>query len=118
LTSTTTSGGKERGATSSRAFLEACEALLEEALPPLADDLAARVEAGRNFVVPQSLGGEEHDLGPDDVSIRQRISTSLGFELTALVSAELDLKRATSWHEAPPMGGFHILQYYVIIFMK
>jgi hypothetical protein len=87
LTSTTTSGGKDRGTTSSWAFLEAREAFLEEALAPFAHDLAARVESRANLVVVQALGREEHDLGSEDISIRQRISARPGFELAALLPA-------------------------------
>jgi hypothetical protein len=36
-----------------------------EALAPLADDLARRIEAGGNDIVVQALGGQQHDLGPD-----------------------------------------------------
>jgi len=86
LTSTMTSGGKDRGTTSAGAFLEAREAFLEETFAPLADDLAARVESRRNLIVAESLGGEEHDLGPDYVSIRQRIFSGLSFETSALIA--------------------------------
>ena len=45
LTSTTTLGGKAGWPPASRLLLEARQALLEEALAPLTDDLARRIEA-------------------------------------------------------------------------
>jgi hypothetical protein len=50
-------------------LLEAIQALLEEALPPLADDLPWRVQTRRDLIVPQALGCVEDDPGPDDISI-------------------------------------------------
>jgi hypothetical protein len=41
-----------------------------EALAPLADDLARRVQAGPDLVVAEPGGREEDDLGAKDVSIR------------------------------------------------
>jgi len=95
-----TSGGKDRGTTSAGAFLEAREAFLEETFAPLADDLAARVESRRNLIVTESFGGEEHDLGPDYVSIRQRIFSGLRFKTSALIAVQLDSKRAFPRHRS------------------
>jgi len=50
-------------------FLRAGHSLLKEALAPLADDLARRIEALGDLVVAQSLCGKQHDLGSDDVTI-------------------------------------------------
>jgi hypothetical protein len=54
----------------------------EEALAPLADDLAASVEARGNLVIAQSLGSQQDHPGPNNLEIRQRIfarpSTQLG----------------------------------------
>ena len=94
LTSTMTSGGKDRGTTSAGAFLEAREAFLEEPFAPLADNLAARVESRGNLIVGESFGGKEDDLGPDYVSIRQRILPGLCFEPSALVAVQLNSKRS------------------------
>jgi len=99
-----TSGGKDRGTTSAGAFLEAREAFLEETFAPLADDLAARVESRGNLIVAESFGGEEHDLGPDNVSIRQRIFSGLSFETSALIAVQLDSKWALSRHRSPFRG--------------
>jgi hypothetical protein len=51
-------------------LLEALESPLEEALPPLADDLARSVEARRDFIIPQALCREEDDLGSNYISVR------------------------------------------------
>ena len=64
-------GGKRRaGRPLPGALLQARQALLEEALAPLADDLPWRVQACGDLVVAQSLCGIQHDLGSDDVTIR------------------------------------------------
>jgi hypothetical protein len=70
LTSTTTLGGKAGWAPASRLLLEAGQSLLEEALAPLADDLARRVETSSDDVVAEAVGGQQHDLGADNVTIR------------------------------------------------
>ena len=70
LTSTTTLGGKAGCAPASRLFLKAGQAFFEEAVAPLADDLARRIESGGDEIVAEPVGGEQDDLGADDVSIR------------------------------------------------
>jgi hypothetical protein len=40
-----------------------------EALAPLADDLARRIQTSGDDVIGQSLGGEQDDLGADDIAI-------------------------------------------------
>lgn len=51
LIAITTPGGKAGRPAVSRLFLQAGQALLEEALAPLADDLAGRVQARRDLVI-------------------------------------------------------------------
>jgi hypothetical protein len=70
---TTTSGGKNSGATRSRTFLEARDPKLKEALSPEAHDVAADVETSRDLVIVEILGGEQDHLGSQDDKIRQRI---------------------------------------------
>ena len=70
LTSTTTLEGKAGCAPASRLFLKAWEALFEEPVAPLADDLARRIESGSDEIVAEPLGGQQHDLRADNVSIR------------------------------------------------
>jgi hypothetical protein len=41
-----------------------------KAPPPLADDLARRVETSSDDVIGQALACQEHNLGPDDIAIR------------------------------------------------
>ena len=69
LTATTTSGKSERVARRGE-FLEASEAVFGESFPPLAHDLARRIEPRRDRVVGHAFGGIEHDSGADHVSIR------------------------------------------------
>jgi hypothetical protein len=70
LTSTTTLGGKAGWAPASRLFIKARKALLKETVAPLADNLPWGIQARRDDVIGQALGGQEDQLGPDDVSIR------------------------------------------------
>ena len=62
--------GKRPGAAPSRAFLEAGEALFEEAFPPLGHHFATGVEAGRDLGGAHVTGGHEDDLGSHDVTAR------------------------------------------------
>jgi hypothetical protein len=70
FTATTIPGGKDTRPPLPGKFLQAGDSLLEEALAPLTDDLARRIEALGDLVVAQSLRGIQHDLGPDYVTIR------------------------------------------------
>src|SRR5438132_379347 len=73
LTAITTSGGKNRRTSPAGAFLKAVHALLEESLAPHRDDIPPRVQPPGDLVVAETLGRQEHDLGTEDVTIRQRI---------------------------------------------
>jgi hypothetical protein len=77
LTSTTTSGGENPRPSLPGALLEPGQAFVEEPLAPLGDDLATGVETPSDLVVVHALSREQHDLGPDHVPIRQRISPRL-----------------------------------------
>jgi hypothetical protein len=70
FTSTTTLGGKAGWTPAARLLVEAREAVLEEAMAPLADDLSRHIQAGADLVVAEAGGREEHDLGADDITIR------------------------------------------------
>jgi hypothetical protein len=70
FTSTTTVGGKAGWTPATRLLVEARKAVLEEAMAPLADDLAWRIQARADVVIAEATGGEEHDLGADDITIR------------------------------------------------
>ena len=70
FTSTTTPGGKAGCSPASQLLIEAGEALLEEALAPLADDLPWGIQPRGNDIVGQSLCGEQDELGANDISIR------------------------------------------------
>jgi len=76
LISTARLGGKAHRTAPARSLLEAGEALLEEALAPLADHLPPGVEPRRDVVVIETLRREEHQLGSDDLPIRQRIPSA------------------------------------------
>jgi hypothetical protein len=70
LIAITTLGGKESRAASTLTLFEPGEALLKEALAPLADDLSRRVQPGGDLVVAELFRSVEHDSRPDDLSIR------------------------------------------------
>jgi hypothetical protein len=70
LTWTTRLGGKAGLAPAAWLTLQAGQTSESEPLPPLANDLAGRVEAGGDDVVGKSIGRHENDSGADDVTIR------------------------------------------------
>jgi hypothetical protein len=70
---TTRSGGKPPGPTRAGAFLQARDALVEKALAPKTDHIAAHRERGTDLVIRVSLGGEQNHLCSEDLKIWQRI---------------------------------------------
>ena len=58
LTATTTLGGKAGWSPAPRQLLEAGQPTSPKPLAPLADDLARQIEAGRDDVIRQALGGQ------------------------------------------------------------
>jgi hypothetical protein len=50
--------------------LETDQALLEEALAPLRDDLTGQMEPFTNLFVGKTISSEEDNLGTHDVAIR------------------------------------------------
>jgi hypothetical protein len=70
FTSTMTLGEKAGWTPAARLLVEAREAVLEETLAPLADDLAWRIHARADLVVAEAGRREKHDLGADDITIR------------------------------------------------
>src|SRR6266511_123107 len=90
LTWMVTSGGKDGGASSPGAFLQAGQALRVEAVAPLGNDLAAGVQPGGGLVVGKASRGHEDDLGADDLSIWQCIAPRLCLQDLVLLLAEFD----------------------------
>jgi hypothetical protein len=70
LIAITTPGGKASRSAVSRLFLQAGQTLFEEALTPLADDLAGRVQTRRDLVVGQTVGGIQDNPGSHHITIR------------------------------------------------
>jgi len=70
FTSTMTLGGKAGWTPATRLLIEAREAVLEEAMAPFTDDLARGIQPRTDLVIAEAGGGEEHDLGADDITIR------------------------------------------------
>jgi hypothetical protein len=70
FTSTMTLGGKAGWSPAARLLLEAREALVKEAVAPLADNLPRRIQALRDDIVGEALGGQQDQLRADDVAIR------------------------------------------------
>jgi hypothetical protein len=70
FTSTTTVGGNAGWPPASWLLVEAREALLEEAVAPLADNLPWGIQTRRDDIVGQALGGQQDQLRTDDVAIR------------------------------------------------
>jgi hypothetical protein len=70
FTCATIRGGKNRGTTSAGTLLQSRQPFSEEPLPPLTHDRPRHIEALPDLLVLHPIGGEEDDLGPNDVSIR------------------------------------------------
>jgi hypothetical protein len=90
LTCTTSSGGKNPGATRARVFLQARQSIFKEPLAPQADDLAAGIEASGDSIVGPACGGEEDHLGPDHLKIWQRILGGAAAQFLLLGGRERD----------------------------
>ncbi len=125
LTSTTTVGGKAGFAPAAWLFVQARQALVEESLPPFADDLTLQTEARRNEVVPQASGGQEDNLRANDIPIRRRIPTRPLFEGRSFFATERNGERALSRHaswsagtENVPSEAGRVQEKYVIVIAK
>jgi len=70
LSSMTTSGGKNAGSPVLGSFFQASQALLEEAFPPLRDDLARQVQLFADLLVLEAVRCQQRNLGAHDVTIR------------------------------------------------
>ena len=63
-------GGKAGFTPAARLSFQAREPRKRKSLAPLADDLARRIEFGRDEVIRQTLIGKQDDLGADHITIR------------------------------------------------
>jgi hypothetical protein len=70
LISTVSSGGKGPGTSWAVSLVEARQSLLEEALAPLADNLAAHIEPSRNLVIADTSCGHQDHLGTNYLEVR------------------------------------------------
>jgi len=125
LTSTTTLGGKAGCAPASRLFVQASQALVEEPLPPFADDLTLQTEARGDDVVAQAVGGQQDDLRPNDVAIWRRILGRPLLKGRSFFAIERNGERASSRHasgsaatESVPSEAGRVQEKYVIVIEK
>jgi len=70
LTATTISGGKSGGSAPPWPFLQAGQALVEESLSPLGDDLPRQIQLLADLFVCEARGSEQDNLGSHDITIR------------------------------------------------
>jgi hypothetical protein len=70
LIATTILGGKAGWTPTSWKFVEASETFIVKTPAPLADNLTWCVEMVRDAGVPETLTRQQHDLRPDNVTIR------------------------------------------------
>ena len=98
--------GETPGASGARGFLETIQAVFEETLVPEADDLAAGVDALGDQAIGEALGGEENDLGADNLEMRQRIAGGPALQLAAVACATCGRqKRRTQALAGDPVSG-------------
>src|SRR2546426_9829605 len=125
LTSTTTLGGKAGCAPAAWLFVQAGQALVEEPLPPFADDLALETEARGDDVVAQAVGGQEDNLRANNVAIRRRILGRPLLKGCSFLATEHNGERASSRHasrfaatESVPSEAGRVQAKYVIVIAK
>ena len=98
LTSTTTSGGKNPGTPQAFPIFQTGKTLVEEPFAPHAYHLTSRVEALRNLVVGETLGGQQNHSCMEYMKIRQRIFPCPPLELQLLFWAQSYFIWAVSRH--------------------
>lgn len=105
LTATTTSGGKDRWAAASGAFLGPGQTLFEEAFCATWRRSRVACRGGRrSSSLSMPAAAINTDLGANDAPIRQRIATSSCLQLAPLPGGQGHDVRALSWHRSPPGG--------------
>jgi hypothetical protein len=77
--------------------------LVEKALSPEADHVAAHGEGGGDLVVALAFGGEEDDPGPEHLKVRQRILPRSVFQEGPLLGREVNDEWALSRHNIPSL---------------
>src|ERR1019366_3120685 len=82
-------------------------------LPPFADDLARRVEPGREEVIGQAFVGKKNDPGTDYVTIRSRISSGHGLQRRPFLAREMHVEWAFSWHRKPIASVASLTEYVI-----
>ena len=98
LMATMTSGGKCAGTAPTRPFFQTLQTPLEETLSPLGDDFSSCIQALRNLIVGQALGGQENHLGTLHLEIRQRIFACAFGQFLVLFLGQDNLKWTLAWH--------------------
>src|SRR5262249_41297027 len=101
-------GEKAGWAPASRCFLQTCQAIIEKALSPFADDLTREVQTRGDDIVPEAGRCQENDFRAHDVSIRRRISARRCFQRSAFFATERDEKWAPSWHQMSFAAGMTV----------
>jgi hypothetical protein len=66
----TTLGGKADWPPAPRLLFQSHQPVLEEAFPPLADNLPRSIQTSGNHIIAQTLGSKENDLRANDIPIR------------------------------------------------
>jgi hypothetical protein len=69
-------------------LFQPAQALLEEALAPLADHFPAGVQPGRDEVIGQVFGGQEDHFGAEDLKVWQRILGGSAAQLLLLAGGQ------------------------------
>src|SRR6266446_2084080 len=93
FTSAIRSGGKTARTTRALSIAETVEPLLEETLPPQRHRPQRTVETARDLRVRRALGGKQHDLRPQHLAMRRRVTGGPRTQLPGLLLAQLDPER-------------------------
>jgi hypothetical protein len=98
LTWATCCGGKTTRATRPRSILKASQPLAREATSPAPDHLRIAIQPLGDLRIAESLGRVEHQLGPLDDPVRQRLARGPTRKLAALLGTQDDLDETASHH--------------------
>jgi hypothetical protein len=100
FTCTTSSGGKNRGPTRPRSFLESGQALVKEAFAPETDHVAAHRKRSGDFVIAQAFRSEQNHPCSENLEIWQRIPSRSTLQHAPLLTSEIDTERTVPRHSA------------------
>src|SRR4051812_12381341 len=103
LTSAISAGGKRPGTPPPGPLIQPPQALLREAPSPLTRRLIGAVQPPRNLAITMTIGGQQHDLGPNHLAMGTRVLRRAPTQLTLLGLAQGDRHLGHRRPHSPPL---------------